>query len=76
MTEPSTEFRVNHIGDPSSPSVIWFVEYKWDGEWYDLFEDPPKAICETIAQALNQAKIQIMDLREADRKPFIDQGMG
>ena len=54
------EFRkVKHCTDyysklGSQEICVWGVEYKYNEEWYDLFEDPPEWIIDIIVKVLNE----------------------
>jgi hypothetical protein len=51
------------FGGGTCDSEIYGVEYQQDGaapdEWYDLFEDPPRRLCEEIVDLLNANEIAL-----------------
>lgn len=49
-----TKYRVENVAPEDKEWTLWEVQVERDGEWFDLFEDPSKEMCDRVAAFLNR----------------------
>lgn len=65
-----SKYRVENIASEGRKWKLWEVQVERDGEWFDLFEDPPKEVCDRVVAFLNREEERSLmsNYEELDRR--------